>query len=560
MKIMLRGRKPSIQSKLILPMLLAALIPMTVFAWMVRQAINNSNFNAGRTEADKLAKTISGEIAALEDNASAAAQTIANSTVVRNAYRALMEGVSEADELDYYTLLRNTITMTSLLDDFYGIRMYLPESKLLTREGYNFYSFASLNADELPEAMRSSKTRLGWTDWRMTDGKNQHTPTLCKSYWVVTPLKGKGGGDLFVAVDISMASLQRIMLRHGEIVCEYVLYDANGEELSRCGAAEDVPKERLHVSQEKLNDGTVLCIEVDLVQFRSDISDYLTLLLYISIACMVLVPFGSVAVLNRQCRDLAELAAANVQMAEGEYRLIPENANTREVLTIQQTHNNMVMRIDDLIHNVYEEKIEKQEAQLNCLFEQIKPHFLYNTLESGKWMAVRAEDLRTAKFLEKLAKYFRAGLGNGAEQVPLRSELQHIQLYIELINMRIADCVQLEIHAEEEVLDCQVMRLLLQPIVENAVEHGICARVHPHGIVTIHAWRKVQTLTIQVENDGVRMSEKQLEALNTGIEIGLGISNVRKRMELFYGDAGSISFENREIEGVRTTIEIKNCL
>lgn len=553
-----KRRAPSLRERLILPMLLSALIPMTVFALIISNVINASNVAAGRAETVELASRIVKEISNLESNATAAAQALSSSQTLREIYRKMFDGLTASDELDYYKLLRDTISTSMLLDDFYGIRIYLPDTDLLTREEYNFYSLSDLNPDELPEAMkRNDKVRMGWTKWQNRLARNKHSLLICKSYWVKIVLRGKNGGDMYVAVDVAMNTIQTLMLNHTDVKCSYRICGENGETLLECGSTVNAPEKRRYQVERRLEDGSTFYIEVDLAQFRSDISEYLSLLFITALVCTVLIPLFAMVISARQCKALTRLADANTQMAQGQYKRIPEDADTREIIAIQQTYNHMVMRIDDLIHNVFEEKIKKQEAQINCLFEQIKPHFLYNTLESGRWMAIRAEDTRTAKFLGKLAKYFKLGLGKGTEKVPLRSELEHIRLYVELINMRISECVSLEIDVDEEILDCMVIRLLLQPLVENAVEHGICSRSNPHGVVRITGGRQKNGLFIGIENDGVSIPREKIDALNRGEEIGLGIANVRKRLELFYGDSCSIYYENRPEGGVKSTITLE---
>lgn len=554
---LLGRRLPSLKEKLILPMLAAALIPMTVFMLMVTVTINRSNYASGRAEADKLVLTLAEEFRALETNAGAAAQTLVNSPSVRAIFRELSDGASVSDELDHYKTLTETVKISTMVDDFYRIRVYFPESVLLTKDEVNFFSLSDLNRDELPESMLATQKRAGWSDWHMAPGNYYpHNELPLKSYWISAAVKGKSGGDLYVAVDISLNSLKKLMSEHNEIICEYSLYDTDGERLLRFGTPTEAAEHWLYRAQCELTDGTRLCVDVDLSQFTSDISQYLILLLHVSLICLILIPCVTILILNKQCSDLEDLADANLLMAEGNYELIAEDSDTREVRTIQRTHNRMVARIDDLIHNVYEEQIKKQEAQLNCLFEQIKPHFLYNTLESGKWMAVREGDKRTAKFLEKLAKYFRIGLGAGMDLVPLHSELEHIKLYIELINMRLSKQIVLETVMEPGVPDCLVLRMLLQPLVENAVEHGICALDGPTGTVRITASKADTELTVCVENDGVPIPEEKLAAINLGQESGLGLANIRKRLKLYYGDGCSVRIENRESNGVRTTISI----
>ena len=553
-----KGRKLSLRDKIIPPMLAAALLPVIVFALMMTRAIDRSDYATGQGETDKLLETLESEISSMETEAVTLARTISSSQVVRNAYRQLTEGISLAQELDYYRMLNETILVYLVVTDVERVRVFLPESKLLTHEQSTFYSIEGMDQEELPDQMVTSRLGQGWGNWKLPAGTRPgDAKRLYRSYWVSNTIKGKGGGQMYVAVDVSVSRIQQLLLKHNEVECTFQLLDSTGQTVLQCGETKNIPEARRYMARTELSNGLTLCLLVDIAQFQSDLSGYLRLLLYISVACALLTSVITSLVLNRQCRDLSELAKANLQAAQGHFQRIPENATVQEVLRMQRTYNEMATRIDDLIHNVYEQTLEKQEAQLNCLFEQIKPHFLYNTLESGKWMAIREGDRRTAQFLQKLSRYFRVGLSSGAEQVPLRAELEHISLYVELINMRIADCVTLLTEVEEDVMECPVLRFLIQPIVENAVEHGICAKQDGRGTVRVSAHREGEELIICVENDGVGIPETQLEQMNQGAEMGLGISNVRKRMELYYGPAGSsIRFENREEGGVRTWIRL----
>jgi len=200
-----------------------------------------------------------------------------------------------------------------------------------------------------------------------------------------------------------------------------------------------------------------------------------------------------------------------------------------------------------------EERIRAlRQAQFRALQFQIDPHFLYNTLETIKWNAVEEMGLgnKTSKMLTKVARLYRLGLENDDVIVTLKEELDFLKLYIEIVGIRFGDAIRFHWNIDESLYDCNIIKMCLQPIVENAIQHGLRPNSY-RGNITVSAYYKDECLCISVEDDGQNMSQKEIEALNEKLKTGagfeeskVGLRNVNERIKLIYGKKYGVNVSN----------------
>ncbi len=242
----------------------------------------------------------------------------------------------------------------------------------------------------------------------------------------------------------------------------------------------------------------------------------------------------------------------------------PDNMDQRmEILTddeighLSMKFNQMMDRIRNLKEQVIEEQEDKRKYELQALQAQINPHFLYNTLDSIIWMA-ETNDSNIVAMTEALAKLFRISLNKGNEEISLERELEHVKNYLIIQSMRYADKFTYEISAEPGVERCRTIKLILQPIVENCIYHGI-KKKRGTGKITIRAYRREQNLIIEVSDDGCGMPEEicrkilsdEIESENISGS-GIGVKNVNERIQLRFGKKYGLSYSSEE--GVGTTV------
>lgn len=242
----------------------------------------------------------------------------------------------------------------------------------------------------------------------------------------------------------------------------------------------------------------------------------------------------------------------------------PDNMDQRmEILTddeighLSMKFNQMMDRIRNLKEQVIEEQEDKRKYELQALQAQINPHFLYNTLDSIIWMA-ETNDSNIVAMTEALAKLFRISLNKGNEEISLERELEHVKNYLIIQSMRYADKFTYEISAEPGVERCRTIKLILQPIVENCIYHGI-KKKRGTGKITIRAYRREQNLIIEVSDDGCGIPEEicrkilsdEIESENISGS-GIGVKNVNERIQLRFGKKYGLSYSSEE--GVGTTV------
>ena len=261
-------------------------------------------------------------------------------------------------------------------------------------------------------------------------------------------------------------------------------------------------------------------------------------------------------------RPVIELRSLMKEAEEGNLAVRFEGRQEDEIGHLGKSFNTMIEEIQKLIDLVYREQQSKREAELKSLQEQIKPHFLYNTLDTIQWMAQEhgAEDI--VSVVGALTTLFRIGISRGKEMIPLKDELQHVRSYLVIQKARYEDKFDFSLCAQDELLPFMVLKLTLQPLVENAIYHGIKER-RGHGSIRIEALDREGMLVLRVCDDGVGMTEGKLEELRAELrgakapsstQGGYGLSNVNERIQLSFGLKYGLRFESAPGRG--TTVEI----
>lgn len=251
------------------------------------------------------------------------------------------------------------------------------------------------------------------------------------------------------------------------------------------------------------------------------------------------------------------------QLGESMKRLENENFNTElpergndEVTLVCRNFNKMSRKLNELINEVYAYQIKQKEAELKVLHEQINPHFLYNTLNTIYWMCKMERASETALLVDSLSKLFRLSLNSGKSITTVEKEMEYLRYYIVIQKKRYEEMIRFEMEVSEDVLQCQTVKLTLQPLVENAIYHGI-EKKGTRGRIVIRAYRSGDCMYFQVSDDGAGADVERLNALlyETGeANQGFALRNVHERIRLYYGEPYGLSFESSPGEGTTVTV------
>lgn len=222
--------------------------------------------------------------------------------------------------------------------------------------------------------------------------------------------------------------------------------------------------------------------------------------------------------------------------------------------------NIMMDEIDVLMERVKEEQRQFDMMRFNALQSQIQPHFLYNTLECIHWQALSNGSREISTMVKALAQYYRICLSEGKDIIPLRMELEHVRNYLIIQNMRYGNIITLAEKVPEKYLSVTIPKLTLQPLVENAIYHRIRIKEGMTGTVEIEVSEKEDMIILTVQDDGGGMEPERIDYINQNIsdmerDVGYGISNINKRIELMYGEQYGLRF--RQSEGKGLCVEIR---
>lgn len=269
---------------------------------------------------------------------------------------------------------------------------------------------------------------------------------------------------------------------------------------------------------------------------------------------------------RRISRPVHNLIRLMEKASEGNLTVRAKVIASDEIGKLNEHFNIMIGEIQNLISSVYISNLKQKEAELASLEAQINPHFLYNTLQSIKWLSdiYKAPDIGDMAL--SLAKIFRFSI-KGAAIVSLYEEIQHVKDYIQIQKYRYEDRIELEYNIPEALLRSQIPKLIVQPLVENAIYHGIEAKEEP-GFISIWAESGEDCLHIGVEDDGaevtqekideIRLSLKHKNILQTGSGKSLGLKNIHDRLQMLYGSDYGIQVERREGRGFIVVASLPN--
>lgn len=226
-----------------------------------------------------------------------------------------------------------------------------------------------------------------------------------------------------------------------------------------------------------------------------------------------------------------------------------------EIATLVHAFNNMSIKLDELVNIVYVSKAKEKDAKIKELQAYINPHFLYNTLDTICWMSRMENAYETCNLIEALSKLFRLSVQNTHKTVTVEAEIEHIKSYIMIQECRNIDTIEFQLEVDERLMNYKTVRFVLQPIVENAIIHGL-EPVGKKGIIKICVKQENNNLVYVIENDGLAIEPSILEAylVNKDEQSGLGMSNVNDRIKLCFGGYYGIFFEGKEQGGLRVMI------
>lgn len=242
------------------------------------------------------------------------------------------------------------------------------------------------------------------------------------------------------------------------------------------------------------------------------------------------------------------------EVQEGSMDMQMESDDRDEIGMLYRGFGSMMKRIRMLINEVYLSKITQKEAELKALQAQINPHFLYNTLSLINWKALAAGEEDISRMTLALSTFYRTALNRGRNVLQVETELSNTRAYLEIQSMLHDGDFDYEIEAQTEILQCESLNLILQPLVENAIHHGIEEKTDGRGKITVRGWKEDNCVWFMVEDNGVGMEQEVADKILTMESKGYGVRNVDERIRLCYGEKYAMKVESVVGKGTKMTI------
>jgi len=282
-------------------------------------------------------------------------------------------------------------------------------------------------------------------------------------------------------------------------------------------------------------------------------------MIMISVVAFVLISgltvFLSYQIPKSITRPLQKLNEVTEQVAEGNLAVRSDVQTGDEVGILSTSMNIMIDKINDLLEQVTKEQIRLRKAEFELLQSQINPHFLYNTLDAIIWLAEAGEQKKVVNMVRSLSEFFRTSLNRGKDIIPLKEEILHVRSYLEIQQVRYQDILKYEIDIPEELGSYPIPKITIQPLVENALYHGIKNK-RGTGKIHIRGEKQGQQLIIEIEDDGIGISKERLWQVRDGIQKKVltgkdiyGLYNVNERIRLNFGEEYGIDIQSTYGEG-----------
>ena len=275
---------------------------------------------------------------------------------------------------------------------------------------------------------------------------------------------------------------------------------------------------------------------------------------------IIVVAVSAVMIVSGIIQPISQLNQATEKIAQGDFNARAQADSEDEVAELAVSFNKMAGSMQSLIDKVKEDERKMRKADLRLLQEQIQPHFLYNTLDTIVWLIESNEPDEAVTMVVTLSDFFREILSKGKEFISIKEEEKHISSYLQIQEMRYRDILEYDIQLDQVIYKYQILKLTLQPVVENALYHGIKYK-RAKGCIHIHGEKEGDIIRLTVRDDGVGMDEEELEQLRQQIEKpcqetekGFGLANVNERIHMYFGPEYGMKIQSQKGKG--TTVEI----
>ena len=585
----LRYKNCSMRVKLFASFFLLIFIPiivLTVFAAYRSTAIlQEQSMEIARPYLQQTENEMESELYKIATVSSSVAQT----AEVHEVLEKQNTGISFSEEYDDMNELYKTIESTRALQNLYQIRLFISDSFTHSRSNYITYPLSSVSDTDWYHQLveqYQTQTLLPPSIFQPPLSEPQEVlsvVTLIRSRKDITRILG------VVSVDVLKSDLIDI-LQHNNYAEQSAAYLVDENLNIVCGANSTFPVSEADLAAQlqqmrdtfgassgvstagnavyglsaPIFDGWRIFTVASMGNLLSPVSDLRDQMILLTVIISIIAFCLSYLYARYSTRRIKTLAEQVRRVENGDLSVSCIVDSEDEIGELQNSFNFMVRRISLLVDERYNLGKNLKDMELRALQAQINPHFLYNTLDMIAWKAMASGNQETVDIVVKLARFYRLSLSNGSDFLPLSDEVEHVRLFVELTNLCRSRNVQLITEVAPNIADYPIMKLILQPIVENSLFHGLYERSDREGIIRLTAEQIGSYVQIQIADNGVGIEKSKLAELLAKKEKpvvntkrgGYGIGNILERLRIYYDDRFTFQIESAILTGTTVTIRI----
>lgn len=475
-------------------------------------------------------------------------------------------------EMFYYTDRQLLHNILSLFPSIYRVRFY-SDNETLPRDNYYFYQIDKLPGDFKKRADEKSGSVVAGGIMQEKDGKYVGLIRKMNYY-------GSGGVENYLLILADTQELSERLAQNSGSRQTYLI-EEEGQVLASSAARavgrnissllpewKSLPEENDgHILT--LEDRPVICMSLDVgmgmkLIMTEDQESFLketeavTRRILTIFAVSSFLVFGAIYLYGRMSATRVDkVVYAAKKLGDGQFDYILRDMGQDEVGQIADAFNLLNERIQILIQDNYEKKLMIKSSEMNLMQEQINPHFLYNALSVISSMSMRENGKRTVECLRYLADFYRMSLNKGREVISVQEELDLLKNYMKIQKIRFGEDVNISYEADEDALQCRTIKLILQPLVENAIHHG--RREEEPLQIRVNIRMQNDRIVYEVSDDGLGIEPEKLVKLRTELkrsQEGFGVKNVDIRVKLHYGEEYGVKVESVLDKGTWVWVEI----
>ena len=278
------------------------------------------------------------------------------------------------------------------------------------------------------------------------------------------------------------------------------------------------------------------------------------ILLYFILINFILIFIGGMVISKFITGPINKLCESMNDVGDGKFNIVNIKTYNDEIGQMKNRYNCLIIEIQELMKKVKDNEEKKRQIELDLLMSQIKPHFLYNTLDSINSLALSGENKKIYKMIKSLGKFYRVSLNEGNSLITIEEEINTIRNYLIIQEMRYKDLLEVEYNLDDSCNDYKIIKLVLQPLVENSIYHGIRNK-DQKGKIIISTYQDNKNIFLTVEDNGLGIDEEKIRDIYNNKGIGVGLRATKERLRIFYGEKFKFIVESKV--GIGTKIAIK---